>query len=455
MALGSTLTGTWQVARIVAAALPVVRARDADGAERARRHLAGVPGQLRGLPTKRGQWLATGAVGEAFAGSAEGWAPLAWPRMQAALAEAWGLVPELPGTGPAPTYRLDLAGHRRMRRDAIERESDYRCEAAVQRRARSLAGRGVVVPRIQDEVCREVIPVQDWDDGETWVEAAAWDQDARDAAGLAQVGRFLRHTLRERVVHADPKSGNLRLRRAVRGIAIVQYDHGCMRELSPERGIALRRLVHDQRRRSGSPIAKFTAVGCDAAKLRHLAGDFPGILAIELAPMLIPGIHAARDGHPVHELNQLLGAGRWWFRAAGRPELFLLPRAFAGLVRHLHILACRVERHLTWCRAVDETLPRLSSTSHQPPAESSQTRLHVRVTAGSDLVAEIDLPVASAIDFPELLVTQVAEAVLRLDLDLDALIESCRLNRWRPCPLVDTPYRRSDGAMRHRRVHLQ
>ena len=64
MALGSTLAGTWQAARIVAAAMPVLRARDADGTERARRHLAEVLGQLRGLPTKLGQWLATGADGD-------------------------------------------------------------------------------------------------------------------------------------------------------------------------------------------------------------------------------------------------------------------------------------------------------------------------------------------------------------------------------------------------------
>ena len=506
MALGSTLTGTWQAARIVAAAMPVLRAQDADGAERARRHLAGVLGQLRGLPTKLGQWLATGADGDAYAPCAESLSPLPWPRMQAVLAEAWGVAPEsvlpriephghaaslgqvhrawlldgrcvavkirypdiaadidavlsalalVPGMGPARTYGLDLAGHRKMLRETLDRELDYRHEAATQARARSLAPPGVVVPRIHESLCRDGILVQDWEDGETLAEAATWEQVARDAAGHALVRRFLRQTLRERLLHADPNPGNLRLRRDAGGVSVVQYDHGCMLELSPERAAALRRLVLDQRRGTGSPVANLGAVGFDAAKLAQLEERVNRILAIVLAPLLTPGAHAAGDWHPAQELSQLLGADRWWFRAAGSPELFLFTRAFGGLVRHLQGLACRIDWCQAWNDALDEALPPLTSVPLQPPAAAPSTRLHVRVTAGTDLIAEIELPAASAVELPELLDPAVAEAVARLGLDLDALIEGCRLNRWRPCELVDTPYRRPDGASRHIRVWLQ
>ena len=506
MALGSTLTGTWQAARIVAAAMPVLRAQDADGADRARRHLASVLGQLRGLPTKLGQWLATGADGDAYAPCAESLAPVPWPRMQAVLAEAWGVAPEsvlpriephghaaslgqvhrawlpdgrcvavkirypdiaadidavlstlalVPGMGPARTYGLDLAGHRRMLRVTLDCELDYRHEAAVQQRAAALAGPGVVVPRIHAGLCRDGILVQDWEDGATLAEAATWDQVARDAAGHALVRRFLRQTLRERLLHADPNPGNLRLCRVAGAVTIVQYDHGCMLELTPERAAALRRLVLDQRCGSGSPIANLTAIGFDAAKLTHLEANLSRILAIVLAPLLTQGAHAARDWHPAQELNQLLGPDRWWFRAAGSPELFLLTRAFGGLVRQLQCLNSCVDWNLAWSQGLDETLPPVITSPHQTLAESPQTRLHVRVTAGMDLIAEIELPAASAVELPELLDPAVAEAVVRLGLDLDALVEGCRLNHWRPCELVDTPYRRPDGASRHIRVWLQ
>ena len=91
----------------------------------------------------------------------------------------------VPGMGPAHTYGLDLAGHRRMLRETLDRELDYCHEAATQQRAWSLAGRGVVVPRIHADLCREGILVQDWEAGETLAEAATWDHAARNAAGHA------------------------------------------------------------------------------------------------------------------------------------------------------------------------------------------------------------------------------------------------------------------------------
>ena len=267
--------------------------------------------------------------------------------------------------------------------------------------------------------------------------------------------RFLRQTLRERLLHADPNPGNLRLRRDASAVTVVQYDHGCMFELSPERAAALRQLVLDLRRGSGSSIANLTAVGFERAKLMHLEAHVTRVLAIVLAPLLMPGAHAAGTWHPAHDLNQLLGADRWWFRAAGSPELFLLTRAFGGLVRHLQHLDARVDWHQAWREALDETLPPITSAPHQSPAALPLTHLHVRVTAGTDLIAEIELPSTSTIELPDLLDSAVAEAVVRLGIDLDALIEGCRLNQWQPCELVDTPYRRPDGALRHIRVWLQ
>jgi hypothetical protein len=79
----------------------------------------------------------------------------------------------------------------------------------------------------------------------------------------------------------------------------------------------------------------------------------------------------------------------------------------------------------------------------------------VRVTSGTDLIAEVELPAVSVDNLPDLLDPAVAEAVARLGIDLDVLATGCRMNGWRPCELIATGYRRDDGAARHVRVWLQ
>lgn len=500
------LTGTWQAARIVAATVPVIRARDDEGAERARRHLAGVLGQLRGLPTKLGQWLSTGSDGEAFASCNESLTPLPWSQMRAVLAESWGVDPDtrlariepeghaaslgqvhrawlhdgscvaikirypgiagnieavlaalalVPGMGPARTYGLDLAGHRQMLRETLERELDYVREAATQQRAAALAGPSVVVPSIHAAWCTESILVQDWEVGETLAEASQWSQSERNAAGSCLVRRFLRQLLREHLLHADPHPGNLRLRRDSGQVKLVQYDHGCMIELTAERVAALHQLLLNLRRGSGGALDDLTAIGFDRSKLVHLEARLPQMLAVVFAPLMQSGAHASANWHPAQELNALLGADRWWFRAAGHPDLFLLTRAFGGLVRQLQHLCADVDWNAAWQEALDQPLPLLALRPAIGVVEPSPTTyLRVRVIADGDLLAEIEMPAASTEDLPDMLDPAVAEAIARLGIDLQALIEGCRLNHWRPCQLLDTPYRRQDGALRHIKVWL-
>jgi hypothetical protein len=298
--------------------------------------------------------------------------------------------------------------------------------------------------------------VQDWEDGETLAAAATWDQATRNLAGSSLVRRFLRQTVHERLLHADPHPGNIRLRREARGITIVQYDHGCMVEISPERAAALRNVMRNLRNGAGSPIDDLAAIGFERSKLQHLDQHLSQVLATVFSPFLRQGLHDATDWHPAQELSRLLGADRWWFRAAGSPDLFLLTRAFGGLVRQLQHLRAHVDWADAWREAMGEALPQLATAStREHVATIPTTHLRVRVTAGSDLVAEIELPPTSAVELPDLMDPAVSEAVNRLGIDLDALIEGCRLNHWQPCILIDTPYRRPDGAMRHIKVWLQ
>ena len=400
--------------RIAAAVMPLVRAGGGVSASAARQRLAQVLGQQRGVPTKVGQWLAGGEHAEDFALCAEALPPLPWPRIRKALAAAWRVPVEsvlarvdehghaaslgqvhrawlidgrqvavkvqypdiaqgieatlavlglLPQVGPMRRHGLDLSGHRSMLRTTLLHELDYLHEAIVQRRAAELAAADVIVPVVIDHLSGSTVLVQSWEDGCTLVEAAAWPSAWRDQAGAALVRRFLRQVILEGLLHGDPHPGNLRLRRDADGVKIVQYDHGCMVDIPPCLSAAFTALVVGARTGHGDPLTLLTQAGFAADKLAQIAPRLPALLTILLRPLARIGVTAAAAWHPGDELAAELGPDRWWFRAAGTPHVFLITRAFGGLVRQLQQLDANVNWDACWTAACGTQLPRLKATA--------------------------------------------------------------------------------------------
>lgn len=414
MSLLKTLNGGVRAAQITAALIPALRAGDDENGTRARQHLASVLGRFRGLPTKLGQWMAGGEHGDDFAGCTSDLPPIGWPKIRTALTNAWGkpvesvlarvdehghaaslgqvhrawlhdgrevaikvqypgirdevdialaalsLVPEM---GPVRRHGMDLDHHRHMLRATLERELDYGIEATTQQRAHALAGPEVIVPRIHPELSCGTVLVQDWEDGIAIEDAIGWPQAERDAAGAALVRRFVRQIMREGLVHGDPHPGNFRFRRQIPGtsteikLIIVQYDHGCMIEVSAQQSAALRNLVIGARTGTGDPLTLLASAGFAADKLAPIAARLPQVLRILLQPLVVPGPCIAADWHPAQAISAELGADRWWFRAAGKPDHFMVTRAFGGLVRQLQRLSAHVDWAACWAEALDERLP--------------------------------------------------------------------------------------------------
>lgn len=417
MPITSYLSGGAQAMRIAAAVLPMVRGGGGASGSAARQRLAQVLGQQRGVPTKVGQWLAGGEHAEDFAVCTEALPPLPWPRIRKALTTAWRVPVEtvlarveehghaaslgqvhrawlingrevavkvqypdiaqgieatlavlglLPQVGPIRRHGLDLSGHRSMLRTTLQQELDYLHEATLQRRAAQFAAADVIVPVIIDHLSSSTVLVQSWEDGCTLVEAVTWPAVWRDRVGAALVRRFLRQIIREGLLHGDPHPGNLRVRRTEDGVAIVQYDHGCMVDIPPSLSEAFTALVVGARTGRGDPLALLAQAGFAADKLAQISQRLPALLAIVLRPLARAGVTRAADWHPGAEIAAELGADRWWFRAAGTPQLFLITRAFGGLIRQLQQLDANVDWDSCWTAVCDEQLPLPETTgNHQ------------------------------------------------------------------------------------------
>jgi len=263
----------------------------------------------------------------------------------------------MPGVGPVRKWGFDLEGYKSAIKTNMDRELDYCDEARRQEHFRkNLRVAGLVIPRVLTEFGGQRILVQDWQDGVTLDEAATWPIEDRQ-----EIGRILLQTLFQSLfvlgeVHGDPHPGNFRFRRTPAGdIAVVLMDFGCSVPVGKKARLALLKMIVALREGAAiSPLESFVAMGFDQEKLQSLGSALEALPSILLHPFLAPDGFKIGDWQLKRRFEKHLGENRWWFRAAGAPTLILLLRAFQGLIQQQEAIGCG----LNWWEALNEALPR-------------------------------------------------------------------------------------------------
>ncbi len=383
----ATVIRALKLARVAKAGRAVRNAADASSRRAARRALANVLADARGVPMKVGQLLAATGADDDLRQLVEGIEPMPWrdirPHLQACLgqpmfsvfsalsergiAASLGQVHEgtlldgrhvaakvqypdiesavdaelqiagwLPGMGPVKLWGFDLAGYKRMLRENMRRELDYSDEAARQTRFRDAVHvKGLVVPEVIQAHPRLLI--QSWQSGVPLRDARAWERKARLQAARTLMATLLASFFVAGITHGDPHPGNYRFRLDEAGDAeVVLLDYGCTIEI--ETGVRRALLAWIVATREARPVPHLellVEMGFQEEKLRPIEQALPELSRLLLAPFLARGPFAIRSWGLREQMDELLGELRWWFRAAGPPNLLLLMRAFHGLALQL------------------------------------------------------------------------------------------------------------------------
>ncbi|TPV93548.1 MAG: ABC transporter [Myxococcales bacterium FL481] len=458
------------------------RAETSEGRRaRARRALAGMLANARGIPLKIGQLMA--ASDEAsFGDLTRGVSPLPAAEVVPVLERAWGcsldevlsafeesqaaaslgqvhrgvlrggevvaikvqyphiaeaidtelrLAGLLPGVGPAKRWGFDLEGYRQLLAQNMSRELDYESEAERQREfAEGVPVAGLVVPRVWDQLCRRNVLVQSWEDGESLRAAISWPMRERLELGRVLLRTLFHSLFHHGELHADPHDGNWMFRRSP--VRVVLLDYGCTLAVAPPRRLALLKLILASREGGlGSMLEGLAALGFDAHKLVHIADKVPAICRVLLRPFFRDRPFSVSDWHPSEDLKLALEDDRWWFRSAGPPDSVLLIRAFHGLTRQLE----KLDVKLDWWQILHETVGEDGVARARafcpPPVRGGPSRaitmpraashLRVRVLEGGRQRVALALPSEAATDLRGLIPPEVLELVTRARIDLDAI----------------------------------
>ncbi|MGZ8161204.1 MAG: AarF/UbiB family protein [Methylobacter sp.] len=370
-----------------------------------------------------------------------------YPDISDAVDAELRLVGLMPGVGPVNRWGFDLDAYKKSLRDNMHRELDYRSEAERQDYfGRTVQVPGLKVPKVYKDLCGEKVLVQTRAQGVLIDKVANWSQQDRLAIGQTLVMTLFKSLFVAGEVHGDPHPGNIFYSHDENGRPLVTLlDYGCTIAVAEPRRMALLKLIAGCRERNPTkPLDCFAALGFDGKKLAPISGSLPALCQILFRPFLVNHAFNPEQWQLGQGVNDLLGDYRWWFRSAGPSDLFLLMRAFQGLIQQLQ----QLDVNLAWWPLLQQAVGgegiqqamayELPTIVQDPTAKAlgfdqQATLLCVRVTEGGKQRVAIKMPAEAALDLEHLIPEDVlAQIIDSGTIDLKQLGDSIRANGITP-----------------------
>ena len=368
------------------------------------------------------------------------------PGIEHAVRAELGILGMLPAAGPAKRYGMDTESYRAMLLENLERELDYRSEAARQERFRSamMKVEGLVVPEVFPELCRAEILVMTWQEGVRLREVAGWPLRDRLLVARTLLTTFFTSLFVVGEVHGDPNPGNYFFQRGAEGPQVILLDFGCTVEVPAARRHALLGLIFGLRK--GRPVdllACLAAAGFEPARLVHIADEMPALCRILFEPFLLEKSFRPKEWRLGARLEALLAERRWWFRTSGPAEGLLLVRAFQGVLEQLSEL----DVALPWWPLLERALPPAvarRAEEYTPPAllgdlasYASGPRplartLEVRILDGEAEARRLSMPAEALLELPELLPAQAQILLEEAEIEVESVVRKIARDGFPP-----------------------
>ena len=250
-----------------------------------------------------------------------------------------GLIPNL---GPSRKWGFDLNSYKQALNENIQEELDYGHELKVQGLFyEGLQIPSLITPKVYPELSNGTVLVQSWEGGKRLEEAGSFSVEDRVLIARTLMVTLFRSIFELGYVHADPHQGNYFFNASGgdRGANVVMLDYGSTVKIDYEvRMSLLKLLIGAKQKNATDPLACFVGMGFEEEKLGDIEKQLPAMCGVLFEPFLqdLAFDHKRWDIGDQYEC--LLGELKWWFRSAAPANLFLIMRAFSGLIKQLNVL---------------------------------------------------------------------------------------------------------------------
>jgi len=370
-----------------------------------------------------------------------------YPDMAQAMDAEMKLANWLPAGGPVKQWAFDMDAYKKNLKETLHDELDYLHEMKQQMIfAGSVKVKGLLVPQTFPHLCRPNVLVQTWVDGVRLSEAARWGLPERLFIGRTLMQTMFQSLFEFGLVHGDPHPGNMLFQYDPVQPTTILLDYGCMISVDETRRKALLKLLLSSRGECTSdPLATFSTLGFDAAKLRNIEAKLPALMQLLFRPFIEERPFDVEHWNLSEGVAELLGDGRWWFRSAAPADLFLIVRVFQGLVTQLALLQVK----LPWWPILQQALHEKTITSAKRwsvdgvdvpetvAVSGSATELFLLLQAQGKEPMRITLTAASALELESLMPEHLVQEIKDTGVDLQAIRQRLIVEGLEPQPLVD------------------
>lgn len=358
----------------------------------------------------------------------------------------------MPGFGPVKKWGFDLSSYKKTFRENMDRELNYQLEADIQHLFKQkVTVTGLSVPIVYAEYSNAKILVQSWESGAYIDDISHWPAVDRKKAAEILLATLFKSVFEVGIVHGDPHKGNSYFRYdAEKKPEVVLMDYGCSIKLNEIQRLSLLKLVIASHENSDiSPLRYFVAMGFSADKLVNIGDALPMLCRLLFKPFIEPNTFFVSHWMLESNFNKLLEQRRWWFRSAGPAELFLLMRAFQGVVQQFQMLKTNV----SWSQVLYQTLSpglidkaRVLTIAKLPQENKLLTAttlalaksLCVRVSENDQQIVNITLPAEMVLDLENLMPEEVVSQIKKSsNLSLDAIQGKIRKSGIAPQSVFD------------------
>ncbi|MFT4711634.1 MAG: tRNA A-37 threonylcarbamoyl transferase component Bud32 [Candidatus Azotimanducaceae bacterium] len=341
----------------------------------------------------------------------------------------------MPGLGPVKKWGMDLESYKQAFKSNMDRELDYCEESKTQQLFRKeLTIPGLCIPAVYPESSCSGLIVQSWESGQYLDEISGWPIKDKKKLGEILLTTLFKSLFELGVVHGDPHVGNYYFRRdKSQRPEVVMMDFGCKIEITKNRRLALLNLILAiSEERSVIPIRNFASMGFEVTKLAKIGESLPMLSQILFKPFMQPGLFHISHWEIESRVERLLGEKKWWFRSAGPSDLFLLLRAFQGIVQQLQMLKVSLPWLEILHRSLDPEIIQNARLMLLPAIKQEQqikvsdvrclaSALCIKVSSDGKEKVSARVPAELALDLENLMPSEVLD-ILRKDNEVDLVL---------------------------------
>ena len=360
-----------------------------------------------------------------------------------------GLMPVI---GPVKKWGMDLNAYKQTLASNMHRELDYRSESERQQLLlEQLQVDGLVIPVLYPQYSGKRVLIQSWEEGELLDQILDWPKSERMLIARTLLLTLFQSLFKVGEVHGDPHMGNAFYRHDNQGKpVVVLLDYGCTIRVTENVRLALLQLILQVREGNLlNVLASFAAMGFEPNKLTYIARELPLITQILFKPFVVDEPFKTEHWRIKQTFEQILGEKKWWFRSAGPSELFLLMRAFQGIVRQLDRLQVSLPWWLLLKQAVGDNVIQAAREFNPAPLPVELTgpgedisciahSLRVRVNQNENVIVDMKLPALAALELEDIMPAEVLEKVnSEGDIDLQQLNQTLLETHFKPGDIIN------------------